>query len=111
MTVRKNLYPAILAFFLLVVPPSLGGLTDAVVQITRGPSGTTTETSATFDFSVTQRDVAYTTCSLDGAASRCSSPVTYSGLAPGDHTFAVTAHDGRGGTLGSDSRGWTVGPV
>jgi hypothetical protein len=111
-SVLKTFFSAVLALSLLVVPASPGSSADSVVQITSGPSATTTQTSATFEFSVTVRGVAYTTCSLDGGrGSTCSSPASYTGLAAGDHTFVVTAHSPDGGTAGSDSRGWTIVPA
>ena len=60
---------------------------------TSGPSGSTTNTSATFTFSSTEADVMFL-CSLDGAPwSPCVSPVTYSSLSVATHVFGVTAVD------------------
>lgn len=57
----------------------------------RFPSGG----SAVFTFTATQPSSF--TCSLDGAAyTPCQSPSSYSGLAPGTHTFAVRATDAAG---------------
>jgi Ca2+-binding RTX toxin-like protein len=64
--------------------------------ISSGPSGTTTETSATFSFISNEPDATFR-CSLDSApASPCSSPAIFTGLAPGMHTFAVGAFDAAG---------------
>ena len=76
------------------------------VTITSGPSGTTSDTSAVFDFSANARDASFT-CSLDGAAATaCSSPRTYRALAVGAHVFDVTASSGR--ERARASRSWTV---
>lgn len=59
--------------------------------IDSGPSGTVADTPATFAFSATQEGATFA-CSLDGApAQACTSPVTYSGLGQGEHTFTVAA--------------------
>jgi PKD repeat protein len=60
--------------------------------ITSGPSGTTNSTSATFEF--TASEPASFECSLDAQpSSACSSPVSYSSLSAGSHTFRVRAID------------------
>ncbi len=90
-------------------PASFGWTVDLsapVVTITSGPTGTVTSTSATFTWSVD--DGSPSQCRIDGAAyAPCASPVTYSGLADGAHTFDVRAIDAVG-HVGSDSRSWTV---
>src|SRR5207253_7989798 len=47
-------------------------------------------------------------CSLDGAASSCASPQTYSGVADGSHTFQVQATDLAGNIGPVASFTWTV---
>jgi MYXO-CTERM domain-containing protein len=77
--------------------------------IDSGPEGTVSETSATFDFSSTEESVVYE-CSLDGAAfTLCSDPVTFTGLAEGEHTLRVRARDAAGNVDATPaSRTWTV---
>jgi hypothetical protein len=48
-------------------------------------------------------------CALDSAASNaCTSPVTYSGLPVGPHTFSVVATDSFGNRSGAATYSWTV---
>ena len=85
-----------------VVPPD--------TSINTGPSGTTSNTFATFTFSATEP--ATFTCSLDGAAPEpCSSSKTYVNLTEGDHTFTVQATDTAGNADPVPAtRSWTVEP-
>src|SRR5581483_3155912 len=79
--------------------------------IASGPSGTTTNSFATFTFSATEP--ATFLCQLDpgSAAEPCSSPKTYVNLAAGDHTFAVWATDAMGNADPTPAtRGWTISP-
>ena len=77
-------------------------------QITAGPSGSTTSSSATFEFN-SEPGTTFE-CSLDGAAfAGCASPRSYSGLAVGAHSFGVRARDGAGNVDASPAeRSWTV---
>ncbi|EPX60078.1 Large repetitive protein [Cystobacter fuscus DSM 2262] len=77
-------------------------------EISSGPSGSTPERDATFTFG-SQQGVSFE-CSLDGAEfAPCTSPVTYTDLAEGEHTFQVRARDARGIADGTPaSRTWTV---
>jgi hypothetical protein len=59
--------------------------------ITSGPSGLTNSNSATFEFTSSVVGSTFA-CSLDGGTSTpCTSPMTYSSLADGFHTFSVAA--------------------
>ena len=80
-----------------------------MIEITSGPSGQTTSTSATFTWLVNVRGVAQVQCQLDAASEgTCRSPRTFSGLALGTHRFLVQALGPSGGQLGSDARSWTI---
>ncbi len=77
-----------------------------LVTINSGPTGLTNQRTATFDFAASE--VGSTMCSLDlGAPVACTSPVTYSGLADGGHSFVVSVTDAAG-NHGSDVRSWSV---
>lgn len=80
--------------------------------ITSGPNGTTTDTAATFTFAASEPAVQFA-CRLDtGDWGACASPKAYTGLAAGDHTFAVRATDAAGNTDASPAtRAWTVAPA
>ena len=70
--------------------------TPPETTITDGPSGAATSSSATLSFSANEAGTTFA-CSLDGAAAApCTSPVTYSGLALGNHSFSVVATDAAG---------------
>jgi len=84
--------------------------------ITSGPSGTVSETSATFTFISNEPGVTYE-CSLDEPLDEkskedsepCTSPKTYTGLSTGEHTFWVRARDAADNVdPSSASRTWTV---
>lgn len=72
---------------------------DATPPDTRmdvNPRGFVAQTSATFEFWSTEEPATFL-CSLDGSAfAPCTSPRTYTGLAPGTHTFAARATDTAG---------------
>jgi hypothetical protein len=80
--------------------------------ITKGPSGPSTSTSATFRFA--SNDTAATfQCKLDDRNwSSCSSGKTYTGLPQGSHTFKVRAKDSAGTNDPSPAeRTWKVDTV
>lgn len=81
-------------------------------NIDSGPFGDVSDTSATFTFSSTEPDSTFE-CRLDvGAFSPCKSPMPYSGLPQGPHTFAVRAADEAGNTdLSPASESWTVDTI
>jgi len=99
---------------LLALRPAAGSGGDTTppdTAITSGPSGTVASDSATFTFSSTEAGSTFA-CRLDaGAPEPCTSPQSYTGLADGEHTFAVAATDPAGNTDPTpDSRTWIVDP-
>jgi hypothetical protein len=72
------------------------------------PALQTNATSAAFTFHASASPATFT-CTLDGGTpTACTSPVSYSGLAPGTHVFSVAA-TGAGGTDPTPARyTWTV---
>jgi hypothetical protein len=91
--------------------------TTAPTTISSGTSGSTTATTASFSFTGADDTTATGSltyeCSFDGAVFlACTSPKSYSGLAVGNHTFAVRAKDAAGNVDQSPaSSSWTVTAV
>ncbi|HEX7171171.1 MAG TPA: DNRLRE domain-containing protein, partial [Candidatus Limnocylindria bacterium] len=80
----------------LVVTFAGSDTTPPETTILSGPSGVSSSSSATFEFTSSELNSTFA-CSLDGAPyGSCTSPATNSGLANGDHTFAVRATDASG---------------
>lgn len=80
-------------------------VTRLSAAVTAGPASPTNATSATLRFAVS--GASSTACSLDGApGAACSSPVTYSGLQGGQHTFSLHAMGKTGTTTAAYS--WTI---
>ncbi|HEV2397952.1 MAG TPA: Ig-like domain-containing protein [Candidatus Sulfotelmatobacter sp.] len=76
--------------------------------LTSTPPNVTSQTSATFQFTDTET-AASLFCQLDnGTFSSCTSPITYSGLPQGTHSFAAKAQDAAGNQSASASFSWTV---
>jgi hypothetical protein len=90
-------------------PPPPPDTTAPETTISSGPSGSTTATSASFDFASTESGSTFQ-CKLDsGAWTNCIGPKAYSSLALGAHTFSVKATDSSGNTDSSPAtRSWTV---
>jgi hypothetical protein len=75
------------------------------VAVMSQPTDTTVSTTATFSFDKVRGGA--TSCSLDSApAQGCSSPVSYSGLAAGPHTFTVNS--AKGDDTVSATSTWTI---
>ena len=80
------------------------------VTIDSGPSGTTTQTTATFTFSSPAGGASFE-CGLDGSAfAPCSSPQTFAELAAGSHSFTVRAIT-NGNPGPPATRSWSVSIV
>ena len=80
--------------------------------IDAGPSGTTTQTVATIEFSANELEATFE-CSLDGDPfASCESPLLLTGLEVGSHAFRVQATDAAGNLdLTAAERTWTVEAV
>jgi chitodextrinase len=96
-------------------PASRTWTTDTIAPdttITAGPSGSVNSSSASFSFTATESGSTFA-CRLDNAAfSACTSPISYTTLTNGSHTFQVAATDAVGNTDSTPaSRTWTVDTV
>jgi hypothetical protein len=76
--------------------------------ITAAPATRTALTGATFEFAAPDEDVASYTCTVDGTASACTSPLVLSDLAEGPHTFSVVARDTLSNAGAPAAHAWTV---
>src|SRR5262249_3577681 len=74
------------------------------------PANPSATAAASFAFSDSEAGVVLR-CSLDGVESVCGSPMAYSGLADGSHTFAVRATDAAGQSSGTVTFAWSIHPV
>jgi len=91
-------------------PPPDFVLPSATVTLDLAPPASTTETTATFAFTASETGTTFT-CTLDGVATGCVSPMTYTGLSAGSHTFSVEVIDGAGGLGSTASWAWVVTPI
>ncbi|MGI8822522.1 MAG: sulfatase family protein, partial [Acidimicrobiia bacterium] len=82
-----------------------GGTGPAQPTLTQTP---TDPSGSTVTFSFTGTGEVTFECTLDGVAATCTSPVTYTALADGDHTFSVVAIDQDGVRSTPASYTWTV---
>ena len=80
---------------------------DTVID--SAPPALTNASTATLTFHSTRIRGATYTCSLDGApATSCTSPISYTGLGSGGHTFSVTASTADGTDPTPATASWTV---
>jgi hypothetical protein len=76
--------------------------------ITAGPSGSTDDSTPTFEFNATESGSTFE-CSVDGGAfAPCSSPFTTPDLPAGSHTFSVRARDAAGNVGPASTSSFTV---
>ena len=79
--------------------------------IVGAPRDLSPSTSATFAFAHTEPAIAFE-CKLDsGAFAPCGSPVEYTALPQGVHTFSVRARDAAGNVSAEATRSWTVDTI
>jgi len=93
-------------FGVAITPAPAGNQPDTTIA--SGPTGLTRSTSATFTFSATDPGATFA-CQLDaGGFVACTSPITYSNLSEGNHTFQVRA-TAAGGTDPTPAQfSWTI---
>jgi len=82
--------------------------TPPVVHINSGPNGFTHVTNASFSFDSPEATATFQ-CHLDGAAyTPCTSPVSYTNLLAGQHTFYVKGVDTLGNVSADATRVWSI---
>src|SRR5207302_6030523 len=81
-------------------------LTPLLVTITASPANPSNQTTASFSFSASTAGSTFS-CTLDAAAATaCTSPQSYTGLAAGSHPSSVTATDPAGNASAPASVAW-----
>jgi hypothetical protein len=90
-------------------PPPTPDTTAPETTLESWPDSVSTSTSASFTFSANETGATFA-CSLDGAPfAACASPAEFTGLALGQHQFAVQATDPSGNTDPTPaSYTWTI---
>ena len=98
---NRDLTPAIHTWTVDTIAPN--------TTITAAPPGSTTSTSATFNFNSSESGSTFQ-CRPDGAAfAACTWPREYTGLAVGGHQFQVRAIDAAGNVDGTPAvHNWTI---
>ena len=87
------------------------GTVPPAPSIAGGPASPTNQTSASFVFSDSGPGLTFS-CRLDeGNFAPCASPVTYTGLSDGAHTFRVRATNAGGKTGAASAYTWTVDTI
>ena len=97
-----NVGPAATFGWQIVPPPDTTAPTTTITgtQLSGG--------SASFTFAADEADVTFA-CALDGAAATtCTTPAAFAGLAPGSHSFSVRATDAAGNTGAPAEHAWTI---
>jgi hypothetical protein len=87
--------------------------TAPLVSLTSSPVAQSTNPSATFTFTSSDEfsGVKNTECSLDGSTfSSCTSPISYSILSVGAHSFSVRATDNAGNISSAQTYTWSIIP-
>ncbi len=108
-----DLTPATYTWTVVAAPPGADS-TAPNTTILDAPDDPSTDTTVTFDFSGSDNNTPgpYLTyeCRLDGGAyTACTSPITYTGLSLGTHTFNVRTTDAQGNTDTTPaSHSWTT---
>ena len=92
-------------------PPPPPDTTPPPMPVLEGPSGYVASTSVTLIFTDEEPNVDFA-CSLDGGPfETCVSPKTYTDLAQGSHSFAVTASDAAKNISQPASLSWIVDTI
>jgi len=82
--------------------------TPPTVTITTAPPASTTDRNTAFSFVASESGSTFS-CSLDGGSfAACTSPISYTRLPVGAHTFSVRATDPSGNTGPEASHAWTI---
>lgn len=85
--------------------------TAPVVSLSTKPPALSRWSTALFEFGSAAPDLAGFTCTVDGTAAPCTSPLNLSSLGEGEHTFAVFASDDVGNNSVPATWTWTVDTV
>ncbi|MGH2811680.1 MAG: hypothetical protein ACRDI1_03060, partial [Actinomycetota bacterium] len=89
-------------------PITVDSTAPPVPSITSAPLSPTSLTDATLQFNDTEPGVTFY-CQFDsGGFTPCTSPVSYSSLSEGPHSFQVRAHDAAGNQSFLATANWTV---
>jgi hypothetical protein len=90
---------------------SVDSVAPPAPSITAKPASLSNTTSPSFSFTDSEAGVTFR-CRIDGSTyAACSSPLSYSGLAQGAHTFAVQAVDATGNVSSATSWSWTIDSI
>src|SRR5438477_5217269 len=104
---------ALVGVVVAIVGPTAGAASARTADpppasLTSTPPSHTTSTSAVLTWNSVGGSTF--TCQLDsGSSTACTSPVTYTGLTVGSHTFLLSAT--RKGNITTASASWTIDPV
>jgi outer membrane protein assembly factor BamB len=86
-------------------------LTAPVLTVLSKPPAYTPSTTATIKLTASE-SLSSMSCQFDGGSwTTCTSPITYSGLADGSHTFAATGTDPAGNVSAPVTVTWTVDTI